>query len=344
MARLPRLFGRVTGGILLLLLVVFSVDGCIDGLSEQQAAGVSRDPMFLEERSAGSTPAGLDRTGLFYRGSVIASDPTIVEDGGRLRMFYTDLDYRKNRTVIATAVSENGRDWSTEWTRDGIGGLVIAGRDGHWDQSVESASVVRAGGTWNLYFSGYRDDGDPYKGFPAALWLATSSDGRDFTRVSDDPIMEPTRGWYDNDAVYSPTVLRDGGRYYMIYVGHAYTDTSRIPVGGVYLLGATSEDGRNWTKLDEPIAGPGRFGGWRRDGIAEPYLLKRGPGDYVLFYTGLGGDDRALGVATASSPLGPFNFGSAPILEKGARGGPDGDLVLAPAVRIEDGRLRLWYL
>ncbi len=317
--------------------------GVVGLLSALEGGGPA---VFKNEVGAGATFAGLNRSDWYYRGTVIASDPNIVRTENGFDLFYTDLDVSKGRTVIAKATSTDGRNWETSGTVDGVNGVVMAGRDGEWDENTESVAVVRRDdGGWLLYFSGYRDEGSPYRGFPAALWAATSSDGRSFARVSPDPIMTPTRGWYDNDAIYSPTVLFEDGVYHMIYVGHAYTDVSQIPTGGVYLLAAKSTDGITWEKVPTPLAGPGQFDGWRSDGVAEPYLVKQGPGSYLLFYTGLGGEERAIGVATASSPDGPWDFGSAPVIKPGAPGAPDDHQVLAPAAVVEaDGRVRLWYL
>ncbi len=339
---------------LIALAATGTLDGCVPeeeaARTGPQSAAPSAAADTRPETAApenvvaeGSTP-GIRKYGIFYTGSVIASDPSIVRTPEGYAMFYTDLDVRRNRTAIARADSRDGINWSTGWVKNGIKGLVIAGRDGEWDENVESPAALEVGGKWMLYFSGYRDKGTPIKGFPAALWLATSQNGRDFTRASSDPVMRPTKGWYDNDAVYSPTLLHEGGTYYMIYVGHAYTDTSKIPGGGVFLLSATSADGVNWKKDERPVARPGQFPDWRREGIAEPYLVKKGPGEYLLFYTGLQGEKRAIGVATAPTPRGPWDFGSKPIILPGPRGAPDEHQVLAPAAVVEGGKVRLWFL
>jgi len=255
-----------------------------------------------------------------------------------------DLDVSTERTVIARATSNDGVTWQTQDEGRGIKGLVIVGQDGAWDENIESAALTEGGNGFLLFYSGYRDQGMPTKGFPAALGLAISPDGQTFTRVSDLPILQPTQGWYDNDAIYSPTILRTGGLYHMIYVGHSYTDFSQIGAGGVYLLHASSPDGRTWTKSSEPIARPGQFDGWRRDGIAEPYLVERGPGEFLLFFTGLGGEERAIGVATGPSPTGPWQFGSKPLIVPGQGTEKDARQVLAPAAMLDGDTLRVWYL
>lgn len=290
------------------------------------------------------TSPAMRKSGKFYRGTIIASDPSIEVTEGGLVMVYTDLDMTTGRTVIARAVSSDGRSWQPEGGGGAVKGMIMAGRPDAWDQNVESAELVRHGRQWELFFAGYRDEGVPAKGFPAALWMATSADGRNFARVSDDPVMRPTPGWYDNDAIYSPSIWFDGATYHMVYVGHAYSDFSRIGSGGVFLLGATSSDGRNWTKSPEPIARPGQFKGWRRDGLAEPWLVPNPEGGFLLFYTGLHDEDRAIGVATGPSPDGPWDFGARPLIDKGKRRDRDGHQVLAPSAVVQNGVLRLWYL
>ena len=342
---------RNLGLISALLFALFTVSGCFDMLDGQAAnQGVSQNAMAGNSRNVvialppGEQSGVMTKTGNFYKGTIVASDPTILRTSGGLRMYYTDLDVSTNRTVIATATSSDGVSWATEGTEHGINGLVLRGREGAWDENIESVSVVKTSAGWTLYYSGYRDKGNPFKGFPSALGMATSTDGRNFERVSDDPIMMPTKGWYDNDAIYSSTVLYENGTFYMIYVGHAYTNVSKVGSGGVFLLGATSTDGRNWTKHETPISRPGQYGGWRAEGLAEPYLVKRDNGDYVLFFTGLKGEERTLGVGIGKSPLGPFKIETKPILVPGARGRPDEHQVLAPAAVIDGEQVRLWYL
>jgi predicted GH43/DUF377 family glycosyl hydrolase len=339
---------RFAGLMSFLLFGFFALDGCSDfaGQEISQSAAKPGGPVRSVHvpESRGQSFNGLTKTGTFFQGTIIASDPTIVKVGNGLRMYYTDLNVDKLRTVIATATSADGTTWSTEGSGSGVSGIALDGRDGMWDENIESASIIRVGGSWKLYYSGYRDKGNPFKGFPAAMGLAISTDGQNFKRVSDSPILNPTPGWYDNDAVYSSTVYYENGTYYMIYVGHAYTNTSKIDVGGVYLLGATSKDGINWAKKVEPIARPYQFPGWRSDGLAEPYLVKGKDGKFYLFFTGLQGEQRNIGVGVGNSPHGPFEFSSAPILKPGKRGTPDESLVLAPAVMLDGDNLRMWYL
>ena len=73
-------------------------------------------------------------------------------------------------------------------------------------------SVVVAGGTWHLFYE--RDD----KG----VWLATSTDGRVWTNVSDEPVIPLGPGAYDRHAIALNQVVRYKGRYFGVY--HANAD------------------------------------------------------------------------------------------------------------------------
>lgn len=327
-------------GCLFLTGLPFAVPGNLFGKN----TALESAPTKLHGAAFAETSPAMHKSGQFYGGTVIASDPSIEMTPDGLVMLYTDLDLSTGRTVIARAVSSNGIDWSTEGESGGIKGLAMAGQPDSWDQNVESAELVQNGAEWQMFFAGYRDEGSPAKGFPAALWLATSTDGRSFTRVSDEPVMLPTSGWYDNDAIYSPTILFDGSTYHMIYVGHSYSDFSLIGAGGVYMLYASSQNGRDWTKAAEPVARPGQFADWRRDGLAEPWLLPNPAGGYLLFYTGLDGEKRTIGMATGPSPTGPWDFGTLPLVDIGAQGERDEHQVLAPSAVVQGDTLSLWYL
>ena len=73
-------------------------------------------------------------------------------------------------------------------------------------------SVVVEGGTWHLFYE--RED----KG----VWLATSTDRRVWTNVSDEPVIPLGPDAYDRHAIALNQVVRYKGRYYGVY--HANAD------------------------------------------------------------------------------------------------------------------------
>lgn len=218
----------------------------------------------------------------------------------------------------------------------------MRGIEGSWQENLEASFAIKIDGTYLLYFSGYETEGDPALGYPAQLTVASSTDGIHFERVTDEPILSPTPGWYDNDAVYSPAVTVVGDQLAMVYAGHCYTD---CPNGyGVTLLGATSSDGIAWTKLDQPVLNsPALALDWTKDGVAEPALAYGDDGQWQLYFTSLDGEQREIGLATGPTPFGPWMVLDKPVLSPTA-GAFDAEGALAPFVLLENGLVRMWYL
>ena len=306
----------------------------------------------LAERPAGAngTAAGGEaewatweqRPDPVFSGQYIASDPTVLhgQPGEPYRMFYTcyrvpegPFDPETVRSAICAATSPDGFAW-TEVATDGptTPGLVLAGREGEWDENLEGSFALYRDGRYLLYYSGYRHVGFPALGYPAALAVAESTDGITFARVGDTPILPPTAGWYDNDAVYSPAIAETDAGLTMVYAGHCYTVCEQG--FGNTLLGAKSSDGITWDKLDEPVLRGGIDGAdWTRDGVAEPGLTQGPDGRWYLFFTGLAGEGREIGVTVGDSPLGPWQVNTESIVRPGD--GFDRSGALAPSVLIE---------
>lgn len=78
------------------------------------------------------------------------------------------------------------------------------------------------------------------------------------------------------------------------------------------------------------------------DGAAEPALLCRDDG-CTLFFTGLEGERRVIGVAQAEAPRGPWQVLPDPVLTP-TPDGFDAGGTLAPFVLREAELWRMWYL
>ncbi|UFN50536.1 M10 family metallopeptidase C-terminal domain-containing protein [Roseomonas sp. OT10] len=270
-----------------------------------------------------------------------AADPTILRDGEIWRLYYTGVDPETLRPAILQAISPDGLTWTV------VGGAAtpsMAARSTSGDHAnVETAGVFRTDDGIILLYSAYPDDGYPRPQFPAQLYAARSTDGVHFTPVSDTPLLSPTPGWYDNDAIFSPSILPYGSGYLMIYAGHQYSDTSATGGhGGVFLLAATSPDGLTWTKHPAPILAASGAG-WMSDGVAEPSIVLGPDGRYTLFFTGLHAEERSIGMAVSDDPLsGTWEVSAAPILTSIGSGFASG-MVIAPEAVVEDGLIRLWF-
>jgi hypothetical protein len=299
------------------------------------------------ERTATEWPVWIKWDEPLYSGQfMVASDPVLIDEGDFYRLIYTCIDFLREepRAILCEATSSDGFEWQpVESPIDhALDGLILRGREGEWDENLEGAYMIQYQDEYLLYYSGYRHEGDPALGFPAALALAVSSDGFNFERVQSEPILSPMERWYDNDAVYSPVIFEYDGQLVMIYVGHCYSNCEHTY--GTTLLAATSSDGRAWTRRDEPVmtAMPDDIP-WTRDGVAEPGIVIEESGQVTLFFTGLRDEDRWIGMARSDSPFGPWEVNPEPIL-KPTDGSFDTGGVLAPYILIEDGTARMWYL
>ncbi len=287
-----------------------------------------------------------------WEGWAIAADPSVILDNGIFRMFYTAWLPGPDRALLAEAVSSNGIDWSPALPVDSESPapVVLDGRPGAWDAQLETAFAIRRNGQYLLYYCGYPRSVDPVSA--GELGLARSEDGLHFVRVSDDPILHRTPGWYDNDAIFSPSMVwwrpnslaSDQG--WLIYAGHCWTDCSRVGPG-LRILGATSTDGLSWTKAPEPVAEALLAGlDWTGAGVAEPDLVQGPDGLFYLFFSAFSGEDGdtvQIGVARSPHPFGPWEADPRPIVATSDPDGWEGKEVIAPSVLFENGKVRLWY-
>ncbi len=311
---------------------------------------IAPPPSLVSPADAAWTPSFEKHDGPVFGGQYIASDPAVVAEDGFLRLFYTcfivppsGFTEQAVRAGICAATSTDGLRWDEVDTGDSnTPGLTLRGIEGSWQENLEASFAIKIDDTYLLYYSGYETRGDPALGFPAMLSVASSTDGVHFERVTDEPILSPTPGWYDSDAIYSPAITVAGDELVMVYAGHCYTDCTAG--WGVTLLGATSTDGLTWTKLDQPVLQGTTLGlDWTKDGAGEPALLFGPNGQWHLFFTSLQDEKREIGLATGPTPFGPWTVIDQPVLQPTA-GSFDGGGVLAPFVLIDGDVVRMWYL
>ncbi len=283
-----------------------------------------------------------------WEGWAIAADPSVVRDGDLLRMYYTAWLPERDRTVIAEVASTDGLAWTPAVPVDGDNPapVVLDGIEGTWQDRVETAeAVLRPDGIW-LYYAGYPQVPDDVLVAPGEVGLALSSDGVDFARVGDGPVLARTAGGMDNDAIYSPAVVWWGEQAWMIYAGHCWTDCGEAGPG-LRILGATSPDGVAWTKHGAPVLEAATAGvSWAASGVAEPDLVEGPDGLLYIFFSAFSGDDGedvVIGVARSPHPFGPWEVAPEPVVASSDPTGWEGHEVIAPSVLVEDGRVRLWY-
>jgi beta-xylosidase len=274
-----------------------------------------------------------------WEGTFTAADPSIVRDGDTLRMYYSSLVLDpEEKLVIAGAKSVDGIHWIPANEVENAESIALNMTPGTWDDHLEAVSVIKTGNELWMYYCGYPDEADVVGMIVAEgqIGLAKSGNTISFERTFSDPILSlGATNAKDANALFSPTIIKEGDTYYMLYVGYCIEDCSPAFIG---ILGATSPDGETWTKLNDPIISGTDFDLDWAEVIKEPALVKGPDNMFYLFISG----DTGIGVARSSNILGPYEVYPEPILEK--EHDWESYSVIAPTVIIEDNKVRMWYM
>lgn len=224
-------------------------------------------------------------------------DPMVLRVGDTYYAYSTQTAWETPGTVFPVLRSTDLRSWT--YVADAMAGAPAWGRGDWW-----APSVLERDGSFYLYYTGLDRSGTH------CLAVATSpSPTGPFTDQGPLACGDGAGHGYIDPAPY----LDETGAWLYFSVDEPYHSISVLPLTPDLLhaagprreLFAVSQDwehGAGWTTVEGP------------------YMIRRG-GTYELFYSGNDWrNDYAEGVATATSPTGPFTKSSEnPVL----RGGPD---------------------
>jgi predicted GH43/DUF377 family glycosyl hydrolase len=139
-----------------------------------------------------------------------------------------------------------------------------------------------------------------------------SAAGGQWIEYTGNPVLTPTPGGWDSDAITSPRVLYDGHIFRMWYQG-----VSR----GVAAIGyATSTDGTDWTKHNGPVLTAGSSGAWDSSAVALGSVIWNGT-HFLMWYSGsspVAFPNGAFGFATSTDGISWTKYHSNPILKPSA--------------------------
>lgn len=133
-----------------------------------------------------------------------------------------------------------------------------------------------------------------------------------------------------------PEVLADGGRYYI------YSTTDGAPGwGGYYFTCYSSKDLKKWD-YEGIILDLKKDTKWARGNAWAPCIEKKN-GKYYFYYSGDQGERKAIGVAIADSPTGPFRDFGQPIVDKRPEGQKNGQQIDVDVFTDDDGQSYLYW-
>ena len=224
------------------------------------------------------------------------ADPAVLATGSGFQMWYVGLDVFDDR-AIGYATSSDGLTWQKHDDNPVL-------RPDSADEALFGFPTVVQDGpdAYKMWYSG--ED---------SIWLATSSDGLNWTKHLDAPALGPgSSGAWDDDQVYAPQVIADAGGYEMWYTAEG-TTTPDPRIGYAW-----SDDGLDWTKSpDNPVL-TGTTGIWEEEGVAYPAVVKEGAADYTMWYWGEASGGQAFGQATSGDGLAWAKHSGNPVLSGGS--------------------------
>ncbi|MCG8375477.1 MAG: hypothetical protein MI702_03255, partial [Chlorobiales bacterium] len=192
------------------------------------------------------------------------------------------------------------------------------------------------------------------------ICLATSSDGINFVRHPDNPVLDigPQESW-DSLNVETAFVIYDNDHFKLYYMGADTEDGEEFISGKKITLGAiglaTSTDGIHFTRYSKkpvlwPSSGdkPGRSGYWDSWGVEGPWVIKNKNGSYWMWYGGVGSVDSArsqtsgIGLAFSEDGIVWEKYAENPVLSESPDQW-DAYHVIDPSVIRSGNRYHLWF-
>jgi len=260
-----------------------------------------------------------------------ASGSSILLIDSTYHMWYVGFDGTNFRIGYATSL--DGFSWEP-YTNNPVLNLGLPGS--YEETSLTDPFVIYDGSTFHMWYSGTNITVSPWR---EAIGYATSTDGINWTKYSDQPVLDkgPTGSW-DDTKIFGPSVFFDGSLFHMWYSGGS---TGTIRHTGY----ATSPDGYTWTKYaNNPVMIAGSFGDWDYPRATQPRVFFDGS-TYHMFYSGGEWSKESIGYATSSDKITWTKNTNNPILNKGTSGSWDDYSVSHPSVKIDinDSIFRMWY-
>lgn len=245
--------------------------------------------------------SGLRGTGAVWD-SFFRDPGAVVYHAGQFHMFYNGIDGFPRPVGVGYATSPDGISWTIQ-AQEPVFSLV----DSHvglynGPNLFVTSALVEDDGTWVLYY--YNIQGGDFEG-KQTIGRATAPQPTGPWVADPKPVLElgPSGAW-DARQVTSPNVLKTETGYVMYYEG----------LGQKAMIGmATSADGVNWVKYDDPTTTEPLFaesdpvlrptdGAWDSRRTLDPNVIQTADG-WVMVYTSTGGAKKF------ASP--PFEFGYA---------------------------------
>ncbi|MEW6104413.1 MAG: hypothetical protein AB1630_11475 [bacterium] len=260
------------------------------------------------------------------------SDPFVLKEGDRFRMWFGAHNPEENVTRIGYAESEDGVHWILNNEP-----VVPLGTSTAFDsKDVETPTIVRDGNTYHLWYSGARHD----RGYQ--IGHAVSDDGIEWTKEPEHPVLYASDNPYawTGLGVLEPTVILESSTFKMWFVGLGLDPVDSTTIH-VHLGYATSSDGQIWDlHEDNPLL---KLASYKEgDLINSAFFVLRNGDYYQLFY--LGGGTKVPDIYGTSRDGLSWSVSFTEVLPVGSADSWNSWVVGAPTILLDsvDG-YTMWY-
>lgn len=240
----------------------------------------------------------------------------VISDAGEYKMWYRGWDLTSNSFGLAT--SPDG----VTWIKHANSPMLTPTED--WeDGDLGHPHVIKDGAIYKMWYAPNN----------RAVGYATSSDGINWTKYAENPILEGTPGAWDKDGISAPFVIKFGPNDYRMW----YQDGNYAKIGY-----ATSSDGINWTKHPDPVLTQGPRDAWDDERVSDPNILFDGV-TYHMWYTGQDGSTLRIGYASSPDGINWTKSPNNPLLSSGTANEWDEFGVGEPNVLFNGAGYQMWF-
>ena len=246
-------------------------------------------------------------------------DPFVRKTGDEYLMLVSN---RKEKS-LEFYTSVNGIDWKLK-------NQAVKGIADTWEENINRGTFLYKDGLMYLFYTGQKDG-------KSCIGLAKSSDGRNFERVGDNPIVTPELD-FETAAVMNPCVIYDDEKktFRMWYAAGENFEPDVISY-------AESEDGISWEKHGVVMAAD-KTKEYQKAKVGACDIARLDDGRYCMAYIAYQNVDVAR-ICLAYSENGIDNWvydKDNPILSP-EKGKWDSSAVYKPTFVFEKDRKLIWY-
>ncbi len=243
------------------------------------------------------------------------TDPgAVIFHDGQFHLFRNGFPNWPARVGVAYHTSDDGVNW-TEFSDEPVFDTVDVP---YAELAILAHSIlVEDDGTWVMYFTLW--NGRPGTDDAGSIGRATADSPTGLWTPDDEPILLPAGGdAWDSSQVIAPAVFQTDEGYTMYYSGTARNQIQQIGM-------ATSDDGINWTKYDDPETTDDPYAesdpifvsdaDWENNSIHQPRVVQLSSGKWLMIYRGntQSGSQMQLGLAFSEDGLNWTKFDGNPI-------------------------------